>query len=477
MESKKPLLGILFVAAALRLFDLGGPGLSGDEAGCVYYGSFPTSVLVEAILTTGEVHPPGFFTFIHLLLYVSGAEWFLRLPSVVFGLLTLLVSYLLFKRWSDRNTALLAVGLLAVSTYHIQASRELRMYSLLTLLVAVGLACLWNWLDSGEKRWLAGYAVACGLGYWNHYLSFFALPVGFVWVAVWSWRRLGAWLGAVVASGLPFLLWLPILRRQVGGANLVIRPPAQLFSLVEALGRVQVGDIGPMGSYLLAGAGLLLPLVVVAAGWGRFKEDRSWQLATLWLFLPLLMLGGLSMFTSLRLFEFKYLVWSSPAYVWLLGRALMRCSAPWRGALVGLFVLGNLLTYWPMFVKYNNYGPNWRAVAGYLRAHLDPQTRVVIHPSMMAQPLLYYGIPPQQMSPTDQPTEDQLRQLAASGPIYFVTTPNHPFVAREALELRFEQLMNRTVTEELRPSLPSAFIRVVRFEPKSNNVESGSEKG
>ncbi len=477
MERKGALPAILAIAAVLRLYQLGAPSLSGDESGGVFYGSYPLDMLVEAIVATGEVHPPGFYAFVHMLLSVNSAEWFLRLPSVLFALLTILVSYSLFRRWGAESTAMLAAGLLAVSTYHIQASRELRMYSLLTLLVVVSLTCLYRWLESGKSGWLAGYALACGLNYWNHYLSFFALPVGCVWVLLWSWRRVGPWLGAVVVSGIPFLFWLPILRQQVGGANLVIRSPVTLFGIVEMMGRMQVGDIGPMGSYLLAGLGLLLPLIVAGAGWRDFK-DRNWQLATVWLFLPMVMLSGISMLTSLRIFEFKYFVWVAPAFAWLLATALGRLAESWRNLLLVALVVANLVTYSIMFVDHLHYGPNWRGVAGYLRAHLRPGEHVVIHPSMMAQPLLYYGIGHQQMWPVDQPTEERLAEIAGSGVIYFVTTPHHPFVARERLELRFDQVMKRTGTIESKPSLPSAFIRVVRFEPKSapklDNGESGS---
>lgn len=203
---------------------LGGPGLSGDEAGCVYFGSFPPERLVEAILAANEVHPPGFFLFTHGLLQVGSSEFFLRLPSVVFGILTLAVSWWLYRSW-DPAVAPWAAGLLALSTYHVQASRELRMYSLLSLLVVVALGCLWRWLQQGQGGWLAGYAAASGLSYWIHYLSFFALPVGLLWVLWVRPRDWWKWLLAVVLSGLPFLAWVPVLLQQVGGQDLMIRPP------------------------------------------------------------------------------------------------------------------------------------------------------------------------------------------------------------------------------------------------------------
>lgn len=463
-------LALLFALGALeRLWALGGPGLSGDEAGCVYFASFPLQRLVEAILASNEVHPPGFFVLTHGVLEFGTSEFVLRLPSVLFGLATVGIAWKLFQSW-DGAVAPWAAGLLAVSTYHVQASRELRMYSLLTLLVVIALSCLWKWSQEGQNRWLAGYALASALSYWIHYLSFFALPVGFLWMLRLRPRAWGKWLVALAGSGLPFLAWVPVLMQQVGGQNLMIRPAPGLATPFETLGRIAGGDLGPEGSraFFVLGVAVLL-----LCGSAARRTRVGTQLSLIWLFVPMLVLAGLSTFTPLRLFEFKYFAWCSPALFWLLAASL---EGRGRAALAGLLVAVNLYTFTSIFAHYDDYGPNWRSVAGLLR-QTGPDDLLLVHPSMMAQPLLYYGVPPARMTPVDGLTAEQLEALVQGrSTVFLVTPPHHPFVVEQRLEQRLDRLMHREREWETRPRLPSGWLRVVRFKSRDSGAgESGAD--
>jgi uncharacterized membrane protein len=68
--------------------------------------------------------------------------YYVRLLSVLFGVATIPVIYLIGKRLSSPVVGLAAAVLLAFSPFHIRFAQEARMYTLLTLNTAVALYAL-----------------------------------------------------------------------------------------------------------------------------------------------------------------------------------------------------------------------------------------------------------------------------------------------------------------------------------------------
>src|SRR5215813_4394035 len=79
----------------------------------------------------GEPHPPGYY-----ILMLGWTRWFgsdiltLRLPSVLFGIASILLVYILSILAEDKLTAVLATGMLAFNGLHIYWSQQSRMYSM-----------------------------------------------------------------------------------------------------------------------------------------------------------------------------------------------------------------------------------------------------------------------------------------------------------------------------------------------------------
>lgn len=129
------LIHILFMTAVavwLRFPALGTLSLYGDED--------YTILAVQAILTDGFPHMPSGMGYWRATpySYVAAASswWFglsafsIRLPSVVFGVLTIPVFYAIAKRLTGSLPAVLATWLLVFSAWHVDVSREGRMYAM-----------------------------------------------------------------------------------------------------------------------------------------------------------------------------------------------------------------------------------------------------------------------------------------------------------------------------------------------------------
>lgn len=102
------------------------------------------------------------------------SDFSLRMPSVLFGCLTVLLVFLFVKdRFKNEKLALLSAAVLAIEPLHIALSIQARSYSLSILLTFVGTYLFFKILDSVKKPWLLTvlYALVFAAAILNHYLN------------------------------------------------------------------------------------------------------------------------------------------------------------------------------------------------------------------------------------------------------------------------------------------------------------------
>ncbi len=90
-----------------------------------------------------DVHPPLYFITLHFWINLLGDnDSSLRLLSVVFGLLNIPVIYLAGKELESKQTGLLAAFFVAINSFLIYYSQEVRFYALTALLVSLSILFL-----------------------------------------------------------------------------------------------------------------------------------------------------------------------------------------------------------------------------------------------------------------------------------------------------------------------------------------------
>jgi len=122
---------VILIASALRLFQLGHDGLWVDEINVAQAAVQPTVKEAVNVFRNHVMPMPFDYIIAWLVARVSIEESALRLPAAIWGILAVAVSYLLYKRLSNREMALIGALLLAVSPMHLHYSQELRFYSAL----------------------------------------------------------------------------------------------------------------------------------------------------------------------------------------------------------------------------------------------------------------------------------------------------------------------------------------------------------
>lgn len=125
-------LGIFILALALRLFQLGHQNLWYDENLMVVVSQSGGKDLIEALEIESN-KPPLYFLVMQQWLKWGGTEFWLRLPSAIWGALTCWLVMASGQELFGKRRGWIFGLLLAVSPFHIYYSQEARMYALLGL--------------------------------------------------------------------------------------------------------------------------------------------------------------------------------------------------------------------------------------------------------------------------------------------------------------------------------------------------------
>ncbi len=279
------LLALIALALALRLWHLGEQSLWLDEAA-----TFTMSAgSLGDVLRTALEHPLDFpleRIILNPLTRYPPDEFLFRLPAALWGVLGVALTYVLARQVWDREAALLAAGLLALSPYHIRYSQEARNYTSFLALHLLTLMALMRAVRRPTRSAWTLYALAAGITIYDHLYSFIILA--WQWglhallalLAAWrreqipnvSWRSLRAHLLALLGAGALFLPWVIYLSsgstvlQRLGTANGLFRAPesirfdADLFLRMLSWFTANSGQAVPALGLTLAGTAAALIL-------------------------------------------------------------------------------------------------------------------------------------------------------------------------------------------------------------------------
>ena len=238
--------GITLVALALRLaaFD---ESFFADELFTYVISTRPSlHAVLAGVRSDLEISPPLFFAVAWVFQQLGDPFVWLRLPSLIAGVATVPVVYLLGLRTVGRPAALAGAGMLALSPVAIFYATEARAYALMVLLVALSTLALLQALETNDRRWWAALAVLDASAMYSHYTCVFVLAAQAGW-ALWTRRDLTKPL--LLAHGGAALLyapWLPFLLEDSDAPNqkiIGILEPFGFDTAVRHLGRL--ADGGP----------------------------------------------------------------------------------------------------------------------------------------------------------------------------------------------------------------------------------------
>lgn len=339
---------ILLAAALLRFVDLSGQGLWLDEALSVEMAQWPTAVL----LTVDDGHPPLHPLLIKWLSPWLGSEICGRVISVVAGVATIGLLFLVARRLFDERVALLAATLLTISPLHVWYSREGRMYALLAMWATLSSLLVTRLARRIDAKIVAGYLVVTAAGILTHYAYVGIVAAQGLYLATRLRGRVrvahGAAIGTLAAASaivvgrmvLRETVWSPLASTTRGFDALAL--PYTAFTFIAGFG---IGppleelhrstSVATVAAYWpeVAAVVLVAATVGAVAVAGAIRDGSRIAYPLLWLVVPPLSLYVASWLTGIA-FNVRYVLASLPALALLLAAGLMRRSPAVRVAAV-----------------------------------------------------------------------------------------------------------------------------------------------
>jgi mannosyltransferase len=339
------LLAIVLGGAFLRLYHLGAQSLGADDTWSVWIAQLSLSKIVQA--TAADVHPPLYYFLLHYWMATFGtSELAVKLLSIVFGVLSIIIVYALGRQLFDERVGLVGAFILAVSSFNIRYSQETRMYSLLVLL---GLLSMYFFIRLSERStpitW-AGYVISTTLLLYTHAYGLFLLIAQNLYVVtllvvsrkdVFWWRR---WAVLQLMVIVLFAPWVPVLIHQSSGASsgqqaAFLALPGASTAVVDALTSYAGGTL-LLAIFLVLS---LLSLVTYSSSDGtisstaplhalrryvrgmRITHVHAQYFLIVWFLTILLLPVALSLFSTVR-FDDRYTITASVALYLLVAKGI-----------------------------------------------------------------------------------------------------------------------------------------------------------
>lgn len=374
---------ILFVALLMRLIDIGGASLWADEA--------YTQVIVRQsslnqtfkLLVEDAVHPP--FYFLILRLFPHDSEFFLRLPTVFFGVVSVaLLMHLILRFYRNADLALWSGLLLAINPYTIWHARTARPYGLVLLLGLIVTYYFLLLLAGKRSRLNWGlFIVSSALIYNTHYYAAgiaLAQYITMMFVLRGDRRFYWMWVGAQTIAVLPLFGWLyAISQQEVIGIGIGWIPAVAVKDIGLTFWNLIIGYEG--NRYWFEPIALIVATIGALTGFTlafrRYRDDIA-SLYFFWLLVgPIVGVFIIALFRPL--YVDRYFVYTTPSLIVLIvlgWQELSPSKIVFSGALailVSIAVLNISLN-----LSQNNYeSENWRSAVAYILEHRTDEDRIV----------------------------------------------------------------------------------------------------
>ena len=405
------LAAITLLGAYLRIHNLGTQSIWLDEGASYSYiqdtiiGTWRTSV--------DAAQAPLHMVVMHFMTFFSSNEFSLRLPSAIFGVLSIPLIYAMGERLFGKEEGIISAFLLSISMMHLWYSQEARMYAQMLLFSLASLYFFYCATKTNSKKDWVFFAVSSSLAFYSHYYTIFVfIPevVYYIWakvavpsikigkISVEDWQNVRMFvigMGAFITSILP--LFVPFVAQSLSRTS-----SAPTWGIGQSLSFIPTMLIHfstrePKTSYLF----MLLFVIGLIAIALRQKD----QFAFLGIYLAIPFTASYILAAKMP-FSPRYLLFLLPAYLMLVARGITAVantlhssnSSPSKDTIkkrhtsMVLITLIFLLISLPLITQYYSVPQknDWRVATAYIEGLTQPGNAVSPFPGYMFQALTYY---------------------------------------------------------------------------------------
>lgn len=379
------LAAIALLALFLRLYQLGAESLWLDEW---------LSLRGADHMNQLNRHRPLFYLLLRAWLWFGSSDVWVRLPAVIFGVISVLLLYPVARRLADTSSALMACLIMAVAVPELDHSQEARMYTMASALTLSSIYLLLIWVQQRKFWELSLHLVLTYTAFLTSPTTIAGLMVagGMAAMVLLYRRRLTAALVTIGGYALLIAAWWPLKRYaklavRYGSLSWIPRPsPSDFFSLHGTLLTGEIGRTPEAGaSYLFTFwiSLFVVSLVIVAliAALRGNAVARKAAIVAVWFYSVAVGMYATSILKS-PVWTPRYFHYTAPALYLLLGIGLIellrwRSWARWA-VLIPLVALMTLavIDYYRL-----NMREDWRGLSGALSDESRAQDIVAVVPT------------------------------------------------------------------------------------------------
>ncbi|MBN2250441.1 MAG: glycosyltransferase family 39 protein [Candidatus Altiarchaeota archaeon] len=200
-KTQTALILILLFSIAIRAYQLEAvpPGFFTDEVisaydaycllhtGCDGYGSFLPLFFRAADDYRDPIHT---YSMVPFIIAFGPSVFSIRMVSVFYGTLAVLLTFILARKLFDDRTALLSALLLAISPWNYIFSRISFHAITYTPFFLSGLCLFYVWLKDRKRNYLKYSALSFGIGCYTYYPARLWIPVFFIGLFLIHWKEI-----------------------------------------------------------------------------------------------------------------------------------------------------------------------------------------------------------------------------------------------------------------------------------------------
>lgn len=388
---------ILLLALLLRLWNLN-QSLWLDEAAQAIESQHGISTIISNM--PADFHPPLFHLLMHYWLTLGTEEWLMRLLPVLFGLGSIIFTYLIARNLFHNKIALISALFLASNPFHIYYSQELRPYMAGLFFAAASTYFLWKGLVGGRRWWVMFTLVTTAFFYTSYFAAFLVLAQLIFLLSSTVYRpKITTFLITQAAALALFLPWIPHIPAQLrissglaqdlpGWRNAVATPVFKALPLT--LVKFIIGQINFRPLYLYglisAGMGVLWGLVILKSV--KLKEEG-------WRYLFILFAAGIMIpvFFSfyLQIVSPKRLIYVLPFLVIMLAAGLVKFKG-WTFRILAVVLLA--VNFFCLIIYQTNpvfQREDWRAATAKVEKEAGTKSIVLFKFSEAFAPYVWYA--------------------------------------------------------------------------------------
>jgi len=394
----------LVAGFALRIYALGHESLWLDEA---YTRQFANLDLFH-VFANQENNPPLYFLIMHWWIMLFGdSEFSLRLPSVIFGCLAVIMIYRVGKNMFNEDTGVLGCILLTLSAFHIAFSREARTFSLTVLLTLLSVYFLIKILQKNSgKMYFASYLLFSCLLMYSHIYGIFIIISQNIFVITSFFfpsrkRTLQPrqWIILQAILTILFSAWIPIFLDRISfvQAGFWIKQPGA-EGVYKTLRTYCNGSVVLMCLYAglavqtiakrLLPKGISLPDPGNGAGNNSevFSGMQKTYFLLLWLCVPIILPFLVSLFST-PIYHIKYTIVSLPAFYLLIARAVTSFRIRFVKTVLVLSVI--VFSLPPLYWYHTTvHKAQWKEAVAYIDTHAGSDDLLLFN-SFICKELLF----------------------------------------------------------------------------------------